>query len=166
MNASLKIIYQISEDDYLKALTLGGLFSWRYYLRVLVVTLLLVTLLGVGSAPSQYFAIGGLVGVAIFVAIARYVVLPSRIRKHYQKYKLMHDEVGIELRDEGIHHTVPDGEQLIRWEKILKWRHNYAYILLYIAPRLFLVVPKSTISKGFNIPLLIIRLTQNVGKAV
>ena len=166
MNTSLEITYQISEDDYLKALTLGGLFSWRYYLRVAIVTLLLAILFFVGPETIRYFAVSGLVSVMFFVVLAKYFILPMKIRKHYQKYKLLHEEVGIELQDEGIHHTIPDGGQLIRWEKILKWRHNYAYILLYISPRLFLIIPKSTISKGFNIPLLIICLTQKVGRAV
>ena len=166
MNANSKITYQISEDDYLKALILGGLFSWKYYLRVSLIALLLAVMLFIAPETGQYMAAGGLIGVVIFIVLARYVILPAKIRKNYQKYKLMHDEVGIQLEDEGIHHTVPDGEQLIRWEKIVKWRHNYAYILLYISPRLFLVIPKSIVAKGFDVPMLVIRLTQQVGKAV
>ena len=45
----------------------------------------------------------------------------------------------------------------------LQWRQNKQLILIYGMPILYYIVPKSIQREGFDIPLLIQRLTEHVG---
>ncbi|MGJ7606903.1 YcxB family protein [Variovorax sp. LT1R20] len=46
---------------------------------------------------------------------------------------------------------------------MLKWRQDDRFVLLYLMPRLFHVLPKSVASQGFDVAALVERLNRHVG---
>jgi hypothetical protein len=94
-----------------------------------------------------------------------YILTPILSRRHYRQYKAMHEEFTVELLDEGLRFTSVNSDIRIPWANIIKWRHNETCILIYQMPRLYGVVPKSVAARGFDVALLISRLTEQVGKA-
>ncbi|MBU59708.1 MAG: hypothetical protein CL543_12580 [Alcanivorax sp.] len=74
----------------------------------------------------------------------------------------MHQEFTVELREEGVSFSSRDGEGLLRWDAIHKWRQNDRYVIIFSMPRLYYVVPKSISESGFNIPALVAALNQTM----
>ena len=161
----MKATYRITESDYVNAMKLCANYSPRLLVILSIIILSLLLLLVFGPPFVKIIAISGLVGGFCGFTIQRYIYIPIISRRHYRKYKLIHEEFMIELLDDGIQSSSPNGNGKITWDKMLKWRHNEKYILVYPMPRLFYVVPKSIELSGFDVPLLISRLTQHVGKS-
>ena len=65
--------------------------------------------------------------------------------------------------DAGIRFSNSDGEAVLPWSKVLQWRQNGQFILIYLMPIMFYILPKSIAREGFDIPLLIQRLAEHVG---
>jgi YcxB-like protein len=156
--------YRISQDDYVNAANLfGKLTRLQAIVCICIVALLLIAAI-FGPAAIKGAAIGGLIAGVAVALIIKYIVNPILLRRHYQKYKAIHEEFEIALIEDGIHITSPSGSGKVTWDSVFKWRQNDSYILIYPMPRLYYIVPKSLESNGFNITMLITQLTDNVGK--
>jgi len=59
--------------------------------------------------------------------------------------------VQIALNEEGIEFSTADSNGMIRWEKFLKWRQNDNYLLVYLMPRMYYIIPKSIEASGFDL---------------
>lgn len=118
-----------------------------------------------GTPVLRAGATGGLIGGLLVALVGRYVVSPILARKHYRKYKAIHDEFAVELVEDGVRFTSPDSDGKITWAKVLKWRQNEKYLLIYPMPRLFHIVPKSVAAQGFDLQALANELVRHVGKA-
>lgn len=160
----MKATYRISEDNYVEAMKLFmRLTPWTaaFYLASMAA---LVVLAVFGTPILRGGAIGGLIGGCSVTLIGRYIVSPMLARRHYRKYKAIHEEFAVDLIDGGIRLTSPSAEAEIAWDKIHKWRENDKYVLVYLMPRLFNIVPKSVAAHGFDIQALEDALRQHVGK--
>ena len=157
--------YRISEDDYVNAAKLFSKLTAQQIIIYFLVALLLLALAIFGPIIIKAGAIGGLIGGLTVGLTIRYIVTPTLSRRHYRKYKAIHDEFEIELFEDGVHMASPSGSGKVIWSNIFKWRQNERYILIYPMPRLYYIVPKSLESNGFNISLLTKQLTQNVGNS-
>lgn len=155
--------FRISEDDYVDAMRLYGrlprLAKWMVI--AIAVGLLLAAIFG--SRQIQSGALGGLVGGTLVLLAMRYVALPMSARRHYRKYKAIQDEFSVELQDDALRLWAPHGESRIIWANVLKWRQDERFVLLYLMPRLFHVLPKSVAAQGFDVPALVERLNRYVG---
>lgn len=160
----MKANYRISEDDYVNAMRLFVKLSPHVCAIYSVSTLALVLLSLYGAPLIKAGAIGGLVGGAIVTLIGRYIASPMLARRHYQKYKAIQDEFTIELLDDGVRFASPDADGKLTWDKMLKWRENQDYVLIYPMPRIYHIVPKSISSGGFDVKMLTSRLLDYVGK--
>lgn len=160
----MKATYRITESDYVNAMKLGAKPSPKLKGIFLTVVLALILLSIFAQNPVRAIALFFLIYVPLVLLARRYIFIPIIARRHYRKYKAIHEEFTVELLDEGIHKTSPNGDGKITWDKIYKWRQNEKYILLYPMPKLFYIIPKSVEAGGFDIPLLINQLTQHVGK--
>jgi hypothetical protein len=69
----------------------------------------------------------------------------------------------VELTETGINLSTADGTINLQWSKILQWRQNDRFVLIYPMPILFYLVPKSIAREGFDIALLVQRLAEHVG---
>ncbi len=90
----------------------------------------------------------------------------SSLRKRYQKLAAKESlTVRIRLENEGIRFFEKDGELLLRWEQIKKWKQNEHCVLVYRFPTFPLIISKSIADSGFDFPFLLETLCSKVGKA-
>jgi YcxB-like protein len=144
----MMIQYRITEDDYASAVRFA---AWRRLIaRPLILTLvaggIVVALLAVAQWMSPAIALGvvfvggfALIGFAFDLV----VLVPSRARRHYRLYKGIDEPMTLELTDAALKFTNADSETTLPWSKVLQWRQNDQFILIYRMPILFHVVPKS-----------------------
>jgi hypothetical protein len=158
--------FRISEQDYVDAQKLYGKPSTRMKAIYLVVTGLLALIAIYGTPILKSGAIGGIIGGVLVVILGRLVITPVLGRRHYRKYKAIHDEFVIGIRDDGVSIKSSTAKGMLPWSDILKWRENDEFLLLYLMPRLYHIVPKSIAQQGFDIPLLVNRLNEHVGNSV
>jgi hypothetical protein len=158
--------FRISEADYVAAITLSNRPTQAVGRLFGAAALLLLATAIVGPEGLRVPIWGGLLGGFICFIVIRYVTTPYIARRHYQNYKVMHSEFQVELLSDGIQFNTEDAHSKITWEKMLRWRHNETYILIYLMPKLFYVLPKAVDSKGFDTASLITQLTKKVGQPV
>ena len=157
--------FRISENDYVNALKLYGKLTPKIIAIYLFFAGVLILIAIFGNPLIRGGAIGGLTGGAIVAILGRKALTPILARHHYRKYKAIHDKFAVGLNDDGVCIESSNAKGLIPWSDILKWRENEDYILIYLMPRLYHIVPKSVSNEGFDVTLLINRLNINVGKS-
>jgi YcxB-like protein len=155
--------YRVSEDDYVNAMALFGKITWAITATLLGLALLLLGLAVWGPPSIRGISISGMIGGCVFLVLGRYIFSPWIARRHYRNYKAIQEEFTIEILDDCVHISTADSGGKIKWANIHKWRHNDDYILIFPMPRIYYVVPKSLAASGFDIHLLLAKLTQNVG---
>ena len=176
-SAPMSARYLISERDYVCAGALAGRPSWRNLAASLLLIVVSVVLsVGVAGIDGGHWhwlgatwviagVVGAVAGIAVIELVVLWLVLPWMLRRHYRRYKAIHDEMVASLLDEGVRFTSPNGEARLSWDKILKWRCNTEYVLIYPAPRLIHIIPATVTTQGFNVERLKAALTQHVGPA-
>jgi YcxB-like protein len=160
----VKATFRISEEDYVDAMDLFAKLTLRMAVIFPISALGLVLVALFGSPIFRSGAIGGLVGGLAVTLIARYIVSPRLARRHYRNYKAIQEEFSLELLEDGIRYVSPNAEGKTIWSQVHKWRQNDKYVLIYLMPRLFQIVPKSIAAQGFDCQALTNRLLQHVGK--
>ena len=158
--------FRISEDDYVDAMKLYARLprTARWLLGAAAVLLVLAAVFG--TRQVQASALGGLAGGAGVLLAMRVFVMPMTARRHYRKYKAIREEFSAELLDDALRLRAPHGESRIIWANVLKWRQDDRFVLLYLMPRLFHVLPKSVAAQGFDVAALVERLNQHVGPEI
>ncbi|MBT8062847.1 MAG: YcxB family protein [Gammaproteobacteria bacterium] len=159
----MKATFQISEDDYVAAMNLYFRVQVKVVLVMVIVLLILAVLAMLAPPQDRSLLFAVLAGAVVAVVLGRWVLSPFVARKHYRKYKAIQDPITIALQDEGIKFANTDGAGLIRWSKILKWRQNERFLLVYVMPRLYYIVPKSVGNDDFDISVLAKALEARVG---
>jgi hypothetical protein len=101
--------------------------------------------------------------IAILVAANLFIRIPSIARRHYQQYKAIHEPIMAEMTDAGVTLSNANGEGVLPWPNVFQWRQNDQFVLIYMMPSLYYIVPKSIEREGFDVPLLVQRLTEQVG---
>jgi hypothetical protein len=170
----MKIEYRMTENDYVKAMQLH---AWRQFTRMRVIApraIIMILVLGAwwwalqGRAvpdAAQFFALCLMLVLMLAVrpALRVYIVAPYSARRMYRQYKAIKEPVTIALSDDGLLFNSVEGEMILLWRMVLHWRQNDQFVLIYKMPLLFYPVPKSLAQQGFDIPLLVQRLTERVG---
>ncbi|MGB0127532.1 MAG: YcxB family protein [Rhodocyclaceae bacterium] len=159
----MEAMFRISEQDYMNAMRLFGKLTPRLVAVFSVAALALVAVAIFGPPVLRAGATGGLTGGLLVAVIGRNIVSPMLARRHYRKYKAMHDEFVVELVADGVRFATPTADGRITWDKVYKWRQNDGFVLIYPMPRLCHIVPKSIESQGFDLRALTNRLQQHVG---
>ena len=159
----------IRDSQYIDASKLYAKFTSKralVYLLLLVVPILLYIFRSVHWVVevSIYGVVGGLGGALISEVIARFLISPFQVKKQYRAYKAAHQSATVALKEEGLYFTSRDGNGLLRWEHIFKWRENDEFILVYQNQRLYNIIPKIIESKEFQIDDLKRKLREHVGK--
>ncbi|WP_167595194.1 YcxB family protein [Collimonas pratensis] len=162
----MKTTYRISEKEYMQAINLASKSSPRQigliFMMVLAATAVL-SFLGTGTGLDITFnclLILTIFGVVIFIYI------PHVARKGYRQNKDIQGTLTIELLDNGVEFSSPNTVARVPWDHIVKWRQKGDWIFIYRTSRAFHMLPKSVATNGFDLPLLIGRLTQHVGDPV
>ena len=159
----MKANYRISENDYVQANKLYSKLSTKLLITYLALGLvfLLVALFGPNTISAA--ATGGLIGAILAVILGRFIVSPILAKTNYRKYKAIQEDFGVELFDDGVCFSSPQGEVKIIWSQIFKWRENDKFILIYPMPRIYHIIPKSVQSDGFDLSALKNFLLKQVG---
>jgi hypothetical protein len=162
---TMPVEFSLSEDDYEQAVRLGSpLAKWR--IAVLAVMALALAGFAIfGSSPVRLIAMGALISFTVVVTGSRLFLMGFLARRTYRNYKAIQEATRVELKAEGLAMETRDAQGLLRWEKVLKWRHNDQFLLIYQAPRLFHTLPKSIAAQGFDMDGLIQALETHVGPA-
>ena len=156
--------FRLSEDDYLRAGALAMRMGARHWLVIGVVLAACAALALWGpDAGVRAAGIGGAVGCVLTWLLIRCVLSPWMLRRHYRSYKAIQGEQTVSVRDEGVQFFSDSGESRLRWDKVFKWRRDDAYILVYVMPRLYHLVPRRVAEQGFDIAGLEAALAQHVG---
>jgi hypothetical protein len=168
----MKAEYRITEDDYARGMQLH---AWRQFIRkpAVMAARAITAILALGAwwtarDAAPMFALSlmilALMILAILPALWMYILVPYSARRMYRQYKAIQEPLAYELSEDGLLITSVEGEMTLLWRMILRWRQNDQFVLIYKMPLLFYVVPKSLAQQGFDIPLLVQRLAERVGK--
>ncbi len=160
---NMEATYIISEEDYVRAMRLYSKITPKIAAISGIIIIVLLIASVCGTEVIKGGAIGGLIGGAVVAILGRYLVNPILARRQYRKYKAIQEPITIKLKDEGVRFSNSDGEVLVRWEKILKWRQNDEYLLIYLMPRMYHAIPKSVAKSGYELSPLISSLRDRVG---
>lgn len=75
--------------------------------------------------------------VIIYLAFSYLFLIPFKAKKVFKQYKALSDPVKVSIEDNGLYFKRDNGEGLVTWPEIIKWRHNKKIILLYPASNVF-----------------------------
>ncbi|MGI9412498.1 MAG: YcxB family protein [Hyphomicrobiales bacterium] len=163
--------YKISEDEYVEAMRLGTNSKLLFVSLATVVAIAVIFEFGfVNTDPSLVYVVAYVFGIslivyAVYVAVMRFAVTQN-FRKHYRQYKLIQSPMTMEVVEDGVHFTSDLANSRLEWDHFTGWREDDRYILLYVAPRMFHIVPKRISEDGFDVDRFRARLTETLGPPI
>jgi hypothetical protein len=165
----MPVPFTISEQDYVKSAQLNGELTKKAKIFHLIIDTLLF-LAGVSSLLNGNIILGSaFIGVAIGAVtlpyLLKFFIIPFILKRHYKKYRQMQKQMNVELAADGLSFQTETGSALLTWPDIHAWRENNEYIIIYIAPKIYHVLPVRISENGFPISELKSALLSNVGIA-
>ncbi len=157
--------YTISEDDYVHAMRLHAQLTPLRLLGLAVTLLVMVALAVFAPRNLQPVFWGAFIGAALMIILGRWVLLPWHARRAYRKYKAIQDEFSLDFVPEGMQVASEDASGLVPWSKMHKWREDDQFVLVYLMPRLFHIVPKALAAQGLDVQAFRSELAEKVGPA-
>lgn len=153
----MKITYQITELDYVRAYLLSRAFSMRAKVWCCIfVGLLISALFFVPEGLKPLFSI--FVILVLLVGVIGYVASPYVARRYYRRHKAVREPYSVELLPEYVVISSARGSSRLKWNQIDKWRHDDTNIIIYATPKQFYIIPKTVAAQGFDIDELLLRL--------
>lgn len=163
---SMETTFELTEQDYTEAVQLGAVAGYRQKIFFLI-SCLVLAVIGVmtSSTAIKFISFGGMIGGFIGYFISAHVIAPNQARNHYQRFEAISKPITLRFSDEGFYVKNERGENSLSWNNVLKWRQNDHSLLIYIAPKLFFILPKRLTKNGFPIGELQRLLADKVGDA-
>lgn len=163
---SMETTFELTEQDYSVAVQLGAIASYRQKIFFLI-SCLVLAVIGVmtSSTAIKFISFGGMIGGFIGYFISVHMVAPNHARNHYQRFEAISEPITLRFSDEGFYVKNERGENTLSWNNVLKWRQNDHSLIIYIAPKLFFILPKRLTKEGFPIAELQRLLADKVGDA-
>lgn len=159
----MEATYTITEEDYLGAMRLYQRITPAHAALYALTAAVLLGLAFLGPVAIRGWVLAILGGAAAAVVLGRLFLTPWVAKRNFVKYKAMQTPVTLQLRDEGVHFRTADGTGLVTWDKVLKWRRNDRYLLIYLMPRLYHILPARVADSGFDLARLCAVLEARVG---
>ena len=69
-------------------------------------------------------------------------LMRPRLLRIFRRSPSLHQQSHVELRDGQMHLQSETGQGVLPWEHITQWAEDKDSLLLYLQPRLFIIVPK------------------------
>lgn len=148
----------LCESEYLAAQRLH--LKPRPILAVVGVVLIIAAL-GAAYVDRSWWLILALA----YLAAAFFVYMPFKQRRTFRQYKALSEAVTVEVRDEGLFFKRANGEGLVPWSHITKWRSNGKLLLLYPASNVFHLLPASFFPNQESFIKFVKLIEAKVGKA-
>jgi len=151
----MKIVYRISEQDFMEArdLFVANEKPWyrRFSRRVLpwvggaVLVMQSLYLALVPNRDIEFTIIGLLVG---FYLLYSGFALRRYFRRLYQKdHRFKHDFTA-EISDQGIHVSTPFSDGLLKWNAFVRFLESNGIFMVFIAQWNFVIFPKRAFAPG------------------
>jgi hypothetical protein len=116
------------------------------------------------ASISQHIMIGFVTLLGVFYCLFIWsVALSKGARRSFAKYPLARLTHRVTLRSEGIGFQSPRGDVNYLWKDFIRWRANEKVVLVYVAPRLFYIIPTRLAEPGFPIEELKTLLARELG---
>ncbi|MBF5005483.1 YcxB family protein [Diaphorobacter caeni] len=161
------ITYQITENDYATAQRLFAQCGSRagHFVKFAIVGIGAL-LFGMGLYLKHWgLILGSFVYAAMPWWIGRLIGEPLA-RRQYRRYPAMHMPQTLSLLDDesGALLTSSLGESRVAWNLIIHWGENDSYLLLFLQPRMYFIVPKRADPEQLVIGRLRTLLRERVGE--
>ena len=155
--------YKLSEGEYVRGNKLFTQLSKASKIKYTIAVLILVAIFIFANSPaikggSVFAIIGGFLG----HIIQRHIYAPWATKRQYRNYKAAQKETIISLVDEGIEFKVENGEAILKWQDVYNWRENDELLLVYQAPHVYHIIPKSICRQSSVLDGLMSSLVSNV----
>lgn len=124
----------LQEADYLAAQRLH--IRPRPIFAVVGLMLLAVALVMLYASRSWTLALA-----LAFLFVVLFVYEPFKAKRLFRQYKALSQRTIVEIRDNGLFFKHENGEGLVPWSHVIKWRSNDKLLLLYPASGLFYLLP-------------------------
>lgn len=137
------LIYQLTEDQFIAGQRLhSSLRPWWSKWLLRLITLAGLLLLAVGLYYGNYWLIlAGLLYAVISLFNFSLITQPL-LRRTYRRSPSLHQQSQVELREGQLHLSSMNGGGVLPWAHIIQWAEDERSLLLYLQPRLFIIVPK------------------------
>lgn len=136
----------ISPSDYISAVRLG--LKPRPIFAVLLGLLAALALVGLAlAARSAVLGRASWVDLLCFLAICYFpywywLYLPWRVRRLYQQQRSIQEPFSVEFEDQGLRFRNSNGEGLLPWRHLHRWRESKSAFVLYESDALIHILPK------------------------
>lgn len=157
--------YRITETDYLAAARLSARPSRKLIAVYVLLAGFVVATSYLMRGGFSWEPFAGVALAAAAVVLGHILLVPLFARRAFRKYTAIQDNFEVAIVEEGLVFISSRGNGKVLWKDMIKWRENDSYILVYIAPQLFHILPKSLVSSGFDLGGLVERLSSRVGPA-
>lgn len=160
---------QLSPFDYLAAIRLG--IKPRPVLAAIGSILALVGLFGlfliVRSVLQMRASWNELIGIFAlsFFPVWYWVYLPWWVNRLFRQQRSLHEPYSIDLERDGLRFQTSNGEALLPWNHVHRWRESKSVFSLYQSDTLFHIIPKRSFAPPFTETAFRDALLQNVGPA-
>lgn len=153
------INYVVTEDDLVEALRhhwrpSRAMFSLQLFIGTFVILMMFF-------GPTEMIQLLALACVLTFF-LTRRVIGPWIQRNTYRKSPILQEPLKLSFDDEGFSLEGESGQSTIVWDRFLKWKDSDTYVLLYISPRQYYIVPKRLRDEDFDVDTLVSLLQENV----
>ncbi|MFP6584592.1 MAG: YcxB family protein [Candidatus Hydrogenedentota bacterium] len=145
---SNEVDYLVTEEDTVAALRLHWkptrvIQSFQIFIGVWVVILAFV-------GPTNTIKILALSCIGFYI-LTRKFLGPYIQRRTYRKYKLLQEPVSLSFDADGVKFVAQSYNTAITWKHLVRWKDNDRFILLYVSPRQYYVIPKRIGDDGFDV---------------
>lgn len=135
--------FTITENEYVKANKLftkptNKILYFYMFSLVILITLFILS----DSLKYKVIIISAIAGGFLGQFIIRHIYAPWQTKKQYKSYKAAQEPIKIKYSENGIEFKAVSGEATLEWNRIIKWRENNNFLLLYQAPGVYHIIPK------------------------
>ncbi len=139
----MEIEYTLSEEEFVAANKLHSRqkFSSVITISVCMIILICITFL-LNVFLAKIIAVVAAISMIIMHIVIRNIYVPYAMKKQYRSYRSIREPVTISLADDGVLWHSFTGENITPWKLIVKWREDQSFILIYLSPMHYYVIPK------------------------
>jgi hypothetical protein len=157
--------YEISEQDYVNAMTVFARPTAGMKLAYASASAVFL-LLYVSSPALRGLVLSGFLGGFGVLLACRFLVVPRRARSDYRSYPAIRPKIRVSFDEGGVHFATESSQGSLEWANIVHWRESEEYLLLYLSPRMFHIIPRRIARDGFDLALLLELLQQKLGPPI
>jgi len=154
----MSISGQLKEGDYVAAQ-----FLHMRPRRVYAIIGVLLSCLAILAVVYSHSLI--LILCLAYLAGCFFIYLPFRAKRTFRQYKALSERMTVEIRDDGLFVRRINGEGLVPWSQIMKWRNNRKLVLLYPAGSVFHLIPSHFFPNENDFKSFLDTLESRLGKA-